>query len=268
MPTHALSLFIILFSLFSSSTLTAQVFEHKHEDFIEKHPQNIFIGDTLYIVTVSGLNVRVEPNTSSNIIAKVNFNEYVIFKEVTPLYASFENRQGQWFLVKTSIGAEGYVFSGFTSKVKFPENLDVECWRIVGFNEILGVDLNAPVSSDGVAYGGHLRANKEAYSIETKYYGNGNSISFSAGYEWSSYTVESYFISTNDVLNYLDYYISLTDKKCGSQKHFKRPEVIIEKGKNRPYSYTIKLRAENGISFSCINVGDKIVVTYGTEYGW
>jgi len=235
----------------------------KTTSFVEDHRNNLNPGDTLYIVTISGINVRQEANAKSFILERIKLNDYVIYLEPTSKTEIIEDRRGKWIKIKTRNRTKGFIFSGYTSKVKFPENF--ECGKIVGFTDILGVDLNAPLSTQSFSLSGDLRDEKGRSSHIVNTYANGTTITQSIGYGWNNVTIESFLLSENDVINYLRYYLHSIEIKCLMYGPVPYRKILIEDTEWPSPHKSITVDPKSGLSFSYMRINDKSIVTIGTK---
>ena len=254
-----------ILSLLLGYTAMCQDFHFDDQNKIVDHHQNYFACDPIYVVAASGLNLRREPNTSSNVLGKIKFNEEIIFLEGTAYYDEIENRKGSWIKVKNAMDLEGYLFSGYTSKVKYPEDLEIRCQSITGINKLLQVNEDSMIRSSQLMFDGDLRGAKESYMVRVKSYDHGTTINLKIGYEWAEVLLETYFLTQNDVLNYLNHYIKRSNDICSSSPYYEAPQIIVEKDKWGRRVRRVYLKPEHIYSFESVAIGDKLLVRYYSE---
>ncbi len=93
--------------------------------------QSYLVGDTLIVNALGGLNVRTQPNLSSEIVEKLNYGKKIIV-ESTPLPENndtISNFVGNW--IEVGIGnTSGYVFDSYLSQLpvfEFKQNTGSKC---------------------------------------------------------------------------------------------------------------------------------------------
>ena len=173
------------------------------------------IGDTLTVSAKSGLKLRDSSSVDSKVIALIPFRKSLIVSGNYVGREVFENRNGSW--LKVNYGhLEGFVFSGFITKLKIPEfgAEDLRCWNLEWFEKFIRANVDSLVCQgqksdkgfdpDGKDWG---KSNWEIFTDETV-------ISHVWGYESEDLIIESSELNMNDILNLLEVYIDRIKEKC------------------------------------------------------
>lgn len=105
MKNNQLSFLLIFVAIFISINLKAQT---------------LIDTSFLFVYAKPGLNLRSEPNQSSEILVLAKYGDAVKPKrQIDTLYRRIENRRGKWLEVSCQ-GQTGYMFSGFLSRLPRP----------------------------------------------------------------------------------------------------------------------------------------------------
>ena len=193
------------------------------------------IGDTLSIFTKSGLNLRKLPNKESEIITKINFGNKLQIAELTINNETIEGRNGNWIKVKYE-DKEGYLFSGYLTKLQV-NKIDISkfvCYEHYGFLSWIESIIKEEelINSRERRFGYNNIDYKSGETITWEFYSKGTVVTTNFGYENYLYTVETFEITLNDCLNYLDYYLYITNSKCLNDKNYWKPKLDIKKNQN------------------------------------
>lgn len=176
-------------------------------------------GDTLTVSAKSGLKLRDSSSFDSEIIGFIPFGKSVIANGNYVRREVVENRNGSWLNVKYG-ELEGYIFSGFVTKLKIPEfgKEDLNCWNLQWFEKLIRENVDSLVCQgqktykgfdpDGKDWGG---SNWEIFSDETVIY-------HLFGYETEDLLIESRVLNMNDILNLLEAYIDKVKEKCPKEQ--------------------------------------------------
>lgn len=175
--------------------------------------------DTLYTFTRSGLNLREQPNAKSNVVAKLKYGEAALVIEPTSEYEEIDQRAGWWLKVKSG-NKQGYLFSGFLSRIEppLPPKDSFE------FNYHFRDWLETYTKNDSLVHEGYRTIvgkdpyGKDTYGNNWKLFSSGTFIMNHGGYEWYDFSIESMDITLNDLMNYLDFIKSFRSKKSEEGK--------------------------------------------------
>ncbi len=171
-------------------------------------------GDTLYVFASNGLNMREEPNTMSRKMQTLEFGESVIVLNDEEKYYEIDNRLGTWVQVEAN-GKIGFLYSGFLSDFRPPIIHEFDCtskplldWLTERNKDNEIIEIN---ERDFI---GHDSSGKDSYSIEWKYYTNGDIHYVETYYEDIVNRFESFDLHFNDLLNFIEHLRSLEYKHC------------------------------------------------------
>ena len=250
--------FIVVNNCFS------QELNYSYDNPKTNHIQNYFKEDTIYVVARSGLNIRTQPDKNSKVIEKVGFNKPIIFKMRSGVIDEIENRIGEWIKVEYNNEIVGYIFSGYVFKRKFPQEIIFSCYSVFGLESLLGINQDSIENTSYLMLGGELRYEKEKSRIRINQFDDGTSYNLYTGYEWVEAQIESYMLTQNDILNYLEYYLNKINEKCKDSEYYELPKIIIEKDNSNRVE-RIYLAPKHQIMFESIRFGRKTMIRFNKE---
>jgi hypothetical protein len=190
---------IIINLILACSTISAGQYPYK---YFEK-------GDTLTVFTPNGISLRENPDYQSKRVDILPFKEkLIVTSNHYEKYDEFENRQGGWIGVKYN-GNQGFVFSGYLTDKKIPafKKEKHKCLRAAGFLAFFQLNLEDTIVQgiDSLPCFGKYGPIIKDWIL----FSNGDEIIFDLAYESMDIIVESYHFTMNDVINYLETYITL-----------------------------------------------------------
>lgn len=171
-------------------------------------------GDTVYVNSYRGLKLRDSTDVNSKIIKILDHSTMLVLQDsIFRLNLVIDERYGGWLKVKSKHGVEGYVFSGYLSKIE-PHNYtasEFEYNQDLCMNEVLKWILNYLEKDDSLlSTTTKIIENKFSpkYSTSTlyKFYMSGSLVIVEQGYESQYVTLELTDISLNEILNAIEYY--------------------------------------------------------------
>ncbi len=207
----------LLFLIFYSFNLTSQ-------------PIYTEVGDTLFVFSINGLNIRDSTSVYSNIISKAEYAEKIVVTEVTYAYNVIDKRRGIWLKIKNNKNLQGFVFSGYLTKL-YPPSLENEKIDCDGFIDLIPwIEKN--LEKQTVSHVGRREfkgydLDKGGESISWNFYSDGTMIYKYTGYEFANVVIETLNIDFNDILNFLDYYIEISKSKCKDYISYQVPKLEI-----------------------------------------
>ncbi len=95
---------------------------------------NYKIGDTLNVLSFSGLILRNSPTVNGLKIDKLEFGDKVVIHEIFKDIDTIELRVGNWVSVSME-KKSGYVFDGFLSTLNKPQSAELEEGDLMGYME-------------------------------------------------------------------------------------------------------------------------------------
>ena len=90
------------------------------------YANNYKIGDTLRVITMNGLNLRIAANQNASRIVKLEFGNEIITESLSLRPDTIDSRPGNWLKVKTLDNKVGFVFDAFLTKMPIPSSEQVE----------------------------------------------------------------------------------------------------------------------------------------------
>ncbi len=215
-------------------------------------------GDQLYVFAKSGLNLRAETSISSDVISKINYGESIEIIGPTDHYDLIEHRKGIWLAVSYQ-NQIGYLFSGYLSKWS-PPHLDIEQMQC-HYHHPIKTWITSLLANDSIVNKGERKLwgyeldGKDAYRAVSTSYQNGTLVNDYYGYESYQFAIESFDLTMNDWLNFIEYYISKLKEKCEETRYFEKPKLKI---KLHPH-------AQNVSEIECPQIGNFTVKKIGLK---
>lgn len=222
------------------------------------------VGDTLTVVSSSGIILRDSASTNSDKVLSIPFGSKVIVLGHSSKLIEFQNRRGIWINTKFKDKA-GFVFSGFLTNLKIPK-LDLtknECDNLYWFEEI------ARFNADSIVYKG-IKEFKESDSIDEKtgyrseweIYKDETYITRYTGYEFEMGIIESREFNMNDAVNIVEYYLDKLKTKCDLEIDMRGEYKNLKlKYSKDDFFNVVKVECPE-IHFSAEKVAHKIIIIY------
>lgn len=185
------------------------------------------IGDTLTVTAKSGLSLRDSSSVHSTKVGVIPFGQKVIAAS-TPIGRDvFSHRSGHW--IKVNYGnQEGYVFSGFLTKLKIPE-FEIEelsCYNLEWFENLIRANVDTLLCEGNRLYKG-FDPDKGGGSSDWEMYSNETIINHTTSYESYDLVIESNQITMNDILNLLEFYTEQLKKKCSDAYYLREGDIPL-----------------------------------------
>jgi len=174
------------------------------------------VGDTLTVVSGSGIILRDSASTTSHRVLSIPFGSKITVLGHSSRQIEFQNRRGIWITTKFN-DKPGFVFSGFLTKLKIPK-LDIiknECDDLSWLEEI------ARFNADSLVYKGikeftesDSMDEKAGYRSDWEIYKDETYVTHYTGYEFVMGIIESREFNMNDAFNLMEYYLEKLKSKC------------------------------------------------------
>lgn len=234
--------FILAFSFATTPLLSQMLFAKK--------------GDVLNIFAVSGLNLRAEPSITGKVITKIPYAEKVTVIEPSEYNDPIEDRQGIWLKVQYK-SQSGYLFSGYLTKLAVPkiDTAQITCYEFYEFPNWIKKTLknDTLVSSGKRLFKRYDPDGKDWNSVNWEFYSSGTMVYHYFGYESETYVIESFDITLNDILNFLNYYAALHHSKCDNK-------LTIKLNKTGSYDYFDKIECSDPRPFTATRLSGKTII--------
>jgi len=136
-------------------------------------------GDNLYVLAISGLNLREKADINGKLAVKVPYgSELTVLKDTAkPVVFSFDNIDGHWVYADYK-GKKGYIFDGYLSTLPAPELSEDSQYPLLDYMHNLSESCGPPEQSEEGGEG-------LMTSIEKYYFDNKCTAEISVTYYWT-----------------------------------------------------------------------------------
>lgn len=222
------------------------------------------IGDTLTVLSGSGIVLRDSASITSDKILGIPFGINMIVKDVLLKRVEFQNRRGFW--IKTEFNQKtGFAFSGFLTKLKIPKlNLpQYDCDNLSWIEDIGRLNADSLIYEGAKEYNGMDPLDgKDNKRSDSQYFKDETIITHYTGYEYMIGIVESVEFNMNDVLNIMEYYIDKLKSKCNESFYmggeYKNLKIITKKDENNS---VFKIECTEML-FTAEKVAHKVIISF------
>jgi len=217
------------------------------------------IGDTLTVLTKSGLSLRDSNSILSKKLDVATFGQIVIVSGNELFSDRIDGRRGWW--IKVSLNDKiGFMFSGYLSQIRIPESVLEKpqcpgCLRYQYLEEIVRLNIDSLSGKGERNWKGS--GETDGRSAKWELFKDGTLIQYWGYYESKDLVVESYDITMYDILNLLEYYLDNLPDCCYKNPEHGPYKIDLEKDEFTSDILSIKCQK---LWFSAKSIGDKIMI--------
>jgi hypothetical protein len=174
---------------------------------------NYAVKDTLNVLAMNGLNIRLANNGSSGIIGQVKYGGSVIIQDVFDFAYkdTIDNRAGNWIKIKYK-GIIGFIFDGYLSKFPVPKLSKDRENTYERLHDYINSNFQRIKEPITIIEPWFDLDGKDGESFEVSIWTNNLKMKETGGYEWFEYKL--YFEKTRfaEIISLFEIFIS-TDKE-------------------------------------------------------